>query len=640
MAEAPDSNDSQPAGNAMAMSMAMGAAAQNERVAAKTEAFLEEQTAVLRLQKEQMQEEADIHRWSLRIRHISDVMKVAFELSAAFIVVAIAIGVGAAIWNAANDKGVAIEAFSVPPDMAAKGLTGEVVAAKLLDRLSSLQAQTNSNRAPSSYANNWGSDIKVQIPDTGVSIGELNRYLRNWLGHETRISGEIYRIDSGIAVTARAGSDTSPTFQGKESDLDKLIQQAAESVYRSTQPYRYAVYLDAHNRAADAKAIYEQLLASGSREDRAWAYIGLDNQVVANGDFVGGTEDLRRTIAIDPQSLLAYENMANNEGTLQHDEQSLIATRQAVTIGQVGGDSSMDPASLPVRVLQDKGTLASALGDFGTQIEYDREVEELPDRSSLENAYESDMQACAALHDPGCVHMAREQLRPTTNSLLTLGRLANVQIADVFLEHWQAARADGLSLLSGLAKLGPQGQVFLRFSEFPLQAFTVANLGDLGGAGAMIDKTPSDCVVCLRLRGRIDALQHRWAAAEYWFSRAVVAAPSVPFGETDWGQMLLIKGDADGAIAKFTQAHAKGPHYADPLEMWGEALMLKNRSDLALAKFTEADKYAPNWGRLHLKWGEALLYTGLPEAAKKQFARATELDMPAKERAELIRVSG
>jgi hypothetical protein len=57
-------------------------------------------------------------------------------------------------------------------------------------------------------------------------------------------------------VTARAGSDTSPTFQGKEGDLDKLIQQAAEAVYRSTQPYRYAVYLDGHNRAAEAKTIY------------------------------------------------------------------------------------------------------------------------------------------------------------------------------------------------------------------------------------------------------------------------------------------------------------------------------------------------------------------------------------------------
>src|SRR5580704_14358635 len=246
MADESHETDSSAAGGSAALSMAFGMAAQNERVAAKVEAFVEQQTRVLRLQQEQMEEEAGIHRWSLRIRHFSDVMKVAFELSVAFIVVAIAAGIGAAIWTAASDKGVVIEAFSVPPDMSAKGLTGEVIAAKLLDRLSSLQAQTNSNRAPSSYANNWGSDIKVQIPDTGVSIGELNRYLRNWLGHETRISGEIYRTDSGIAVTARAGNNTSPTFQGKEGDLDKLIQQAAEAVYRSTQPYRYAVYLDAH----------------------------------------------------------------------------------------------------------------------------------------------------------------------------------------------------------------------------------------------------------------------------------------------------------------------------------------------------------------------------------------------------------
>jgi len=621
----------------MAMSMALGAMAQNERVAAKAEEFLEEQTAVLRLQKEQMQEEADIHRWSLRIRHFSDVMKVAFELSVAFIVVAIAVGIGAAIWNAASDKGVVIEAFSVPPDMTSKGLTGEVVAAKLLDRLSALQAQTNSNRAPSSYANNWGNDIKVQIPDTGVSIGEFNRYLRSWLGHETRISGEVYRTDPGIAVTARAGSDTSPTFQGKESDLDKLIQRAAEAVYRSTQPYRYAVYLDAHNRAAEAKAIYEQLLVGGSAEDRAWAYIGLDNQVVANGDFAGGTADLRRSIAIEQQLLLAYENIANNEGTLQHDEQSLTAIRQAVAIGQAGSDSSMDPASLPVRVLQDKANLVSALGDFGAEIEIDREIERLPDRNSLENAYEGDMQACAVLHDIGCVHMAREALRPTRDSLLMLGRMANIQLADIFLGHWQTAREEGDSLQPQLGKLGGQGQVFLQRTEYPFLAFIDANLGDFKGAHAMIDKTPDDCVACLRLRGRIDGLQHRWAAADYWFRRAVDAAPSVPFGYTDWGQMLLMKGDADAAIAQFAQARAKGPHYADPLEMWAEALMLKNRSDLALAKFAEADKYAPNWGHLHLKWGEALVYAGRLKLAKAQFARAAELDLSAKDRAELKR---
>lgn len=300
----------------------------------------------------------------------------------------------------------------------------------------------------------------------------------------------------------------------------------------------------------------------------------------------------------------------------------------------------MDPANLPTRLLQDKSNVAGSLGDFGAQIAYDREIEQLPDRSSLENAYESDIQACAALHDAGCVQMARESLRPTQDPVLMLGRAATLQLADIFLEHWQAVRNEGDALLPRLAKLGRPGQVFLQRTEYPFLAFVDGNLGDFKSAHAMIDKTPADCVVCLRLRGRIDALQHHWPSAQYWFARAVDAAPSVPFGETDWGQMLLMKGDFDDAIAKFTDAHAKGPHYPDPLEMWGEALMLKNRSDLALTKFAEADRYAPNWGRLHLKWGEALIYAGRTDAAKRQFARAAKLDLTAAEQTELKRVSG
>jgi len=78
---------------------------------------------------------------------------------------------------------------------------------------------------------------------------------------------------------------------------------------------------------------------------------------------------------------------------------------------------------------------------------------------------------------------------------------------------------------------------------------------------------------------------------------------------------------------KFKLANARGPHFADPLEMWGEALMLENRSDLALAKFEDANRYAPNWGRLHLEWGKALMYAGKKDQAKKQFAVASGLDL-------------
>jgi tetratricopeptide (TPR) repeat protein len=157
-------------------------------------------------------------------------------------------------------------------------------------------------------------------------------------------------------------------------------------------------------------------------------------------------------------------------------------------------------------------------------------------------------------------------------------------------------------------------------------------------AHAVIDRTPLDCYLCLRVRGKIDVQEQRWPGAAYWFARATRLAPSIPFAYLDWGAMLMAKGDLDDAIAKFSLAHDKAPHFADPLEMWGEALIAKNRSDLALAKFEEADKYAPSWGRLHLKWGEALLYTGRGGEAGKQFAIASKLDLSASDRTALARV--
>jgi tetratricopeptide (TPR) repeat protein len=141
------------------------------------------------------------------------------------------------------------------------------------------------------------------------------------------------------------------------------------------------------------------------------------------------------------------------------------------------------------------------------------------------------------------------------------------------------------------------------------------------------------------MRGSIDALQKNWRGAEYWFARAAAQAPSIPFAYTDWGAMLLHQGEFDAAIAKFTIAHQKGPHFADPLEMWGEALIAKNRSDLAVMKFAEANRYAPAWGRLHLKWGEALYWAGKKDEAKKQFAIAAGLDLTPSEKSELSKVS-
>src|SRR3569623_1620847 len=79
-----------------------------------------------------------------RVRYISDVLKLGFELAIAFIVIALAVGLGAAIWQAVHADGLVIETINVPAPMAEKGLSGPVIAAKLLDHLNAMQADTGS----------------------------------------------------------------------------------------------------------------------------------------------------------------------------------------------------------------------------------------------------------------------------------------------------------------------------------------------------------------------------------------------------------------------------------------------------------------------------------------------------------------
>ena len=77
--------------------------------------------------------------------------------------------------------------------MAQSGLTGQAIAAQLQDKLSAMQTATDSGRPAKSYASSWGDGIKVMIPNTGISVGDVYRTLAGWLGHQTHITGEVYR---------------------------------------------------------------------------------------------------------------------------------------------------------------------------------------------------------------------------------------------------------------------------------------------------------------------------------------------------------------------------------------------------------------------------------------------------------------
>jgi len=613
---------------------ALGAASR-----AKAEAYLDAQTHLARLQSQNLIEQNAFELSHLKWRRFGDQMRGVLYIFGVVVALAVMVALGAFVWAAADSRALVVEAFSVPPDFANKGLTGEVIASRVLDRLQAFQGETQSNRAPSSYANNWGNDIKVQIPDTGVSIGELNRYLHQWLGHETHISGEIYRTASGIAVTARAGASTSPTYSGSDADLDSLIEKAAESVYRATQPYRYGVYLSEHNRDKEARAVYDRLIAQGPSLERGWALIGLANDLQQNGKLSEAIDDLHRAIAERPDILLAYINLNNYESNLQHDDASLAALQEFLARAK-SGDASMGADDLAYNILLARQGIATGLGDFAQALSLTREGLRGPDRGGIhENLRVNIVLICAALHDAACAKRTFAELPPSTNANIQVNRFGSLQIARVSLHDWPGVLALEERETTLLHAIGGAGDFFIRELERPVAGLAEAELGHFAQAEALLRDCPADSDLCMRTRGAIRAAQKKWTAADYWFARAMHEAPHTPFGYEAWGEALLKKGDADRAIVQFEAANRVAPHFADPLEGWGEALILKNRSDLALAKFEEASTYAPNWSRLHLKWGEALWWSGKRDDARKQFAVASHLDLSTAEKRELVPMS-
>ena len=630
---------STPDASAAAVALALGRTSKGGKALdAEATTFLRKQSRLIDLQTEHLHEQRALQISLLRLGRWKGLVTLGLQAMTALVGLSIAAAVGAMAWSAHEDHGLAIAPFSVPPDLAQRGLTGQVVASRVLDRLSALQAETVSARPASTYANDWGDDVKVEIPETGVSVGELSRYLRQWLGGETRVTGEVVRIASGLSVTARAGQEPGRTVQGAEGDLDTLVAQAAEAVYATTQPYRYAVYLAGHGKADEALAAYIRLARTGSPEDRRWAYTGWSALLWDRGDNTGAVAVVREAQrrGLDLHDTGGELSLVNAEKALGHLEAETMDMRSGLARDRASRLHTIfvGPAARRVQA----AAIAGETGDFRRGAEGMGEVGDL-------NTEGGGMSATLTLtavsdlisdHDVSGARRRFDTLQPSAQT----GRTPFPFEAEAAgaLDDWPRyvalAEQQGRSPQTAGAAVR---DVFRRRGAAEL-ALGYVRAGRLADAEALLANTPLDNDPCVEARAVLAAAKGDWASADRWFAAYDRQAPDYPFGDADWGAALLGKGDLDGAIAKLALAHRKSPHFADPLEMWGEALMRKGEFAGAIAKFKEADKNAPRWGRNHLRWAEALAKLGRADEAKAQWRAAAGMDLSVSDRSELTRV--
>jgi Tfp pilus assembly protein PilF len=597
-------------------------------------AYLKAQRGLIEEQRHHLKEQFKLLRLGVWEKRLGILLRIA----TAAMGLAIAAGLGLMVWSASQSKDLLVEPFSVPPDLAARGQTGEAISAALLDELSSISRQSVGQRPAASYANNWEQqNLKVEVPETGVSLSELDRFLRARLGNDTHISGEIVRAGPDIRLTVRAGTFGAASVAGPESELDSLVHQLGEAVFRLTQTYRYGFYLSIHGRVEEAVAVYKAMAKTGPAWDRSWGYGGWSNVVADSAPLATRTSLMMQALELNQDNPLFVGTISLIDAAKSQPERIVRDTARASALLSGDGRQTVRADLLPVTRNRYQAAIAMAEDDFGKAGMLYSQVVRAGGTSAISIVSAPLAEAQTGAHD---LRAARATLAdPDTGNGVAPGNamLSNLRAGmavAVAGEDWAGVLTQAKAIDPLTAKY-PGLPSYLPTMTEPLIALARAHLGDIAGAEAAIAATPADCYLCLRMRATIAEVNGDRNGADAWFARAVQSNPSIALAESEWGAALLARGDTAGAIAKFKLANQKGPHFADPLEGWGEALMVQNRSDLAAAKFSQADAFAPHWGRLHLKWGEALTYAGKKEEAKKQFALAATLDLTAAERKEL-----
>jgi len=594
--------------------------------------------------------EAQTHHLGVQLRHlglkiVGERLRVLLQLLTAVGVAGLLVVVGFIVFDAMDDHGLVIESFATAPALTARGLTGEVLADQMLGRIAAIRRLANANSITVSddvRSGGGNAAVKLEIPETGLSLDQVQRFLHQALGHARRVTGAVRDDGQGhAAVEVQVSGGDPVTVEGASGDLDALMQQTAEKAFGVFDPVNYVLYLRGVGRSDDALVAAERNFKLGKTP------IDVSNglSLWANTDGDRRRALLRATLAAEtyPKGWAGWSESVAASRDLGHDEAALGFARRLIGV-HVGDQWRNHRPAFPYLIQRASGVIDRLLGDYGR-------LDQQLDRPAAAGDWRSPSDRYLEQMDPP---LGRHDCGPAEHELVFARTAGPPAPADELQARFGLAvcrgdwgeglavaqeRVSALETARASAQATSAGFVDQRLatSARPLLAQALSRNGRLAEAEALIAGAPLDCYLCVRVRGEIAAAKGDGPAVDRWFGEAVRQAPSLPFAYVEWARARLARGDAAGAIAKLRLAADKSPNFPDTREVWGEALVRQGEPSRALEQFQRAERLAPRWGRLHLAWGEALQGLGRPDQAARQFAEAAELDLSAADRADLVK---
>ena len=533
-----------------------------------------------------------------------------------------------AMVNASRSHALIVEPFHVPASLEARGLDGSVIAARMIDRFAVMRDQSDSSRAEDSYANGGDGDIKIAIPNTGVSVGEVWRYLRDWLGRDRRIGGDVMIVGDQIEITARISGGKGESFRAPLADPTPAINAAAASIFKQTQPYRYALVVAATKGPEAALPLMRDLAEQGNDvRERQWGYVGWDSLLSRQGRIDEAALRLRQGIALDPAFGKIYSNLGEDYVLMGQTEAAMAAFRKA--LGQLHSPVQSQLSPIGFDHVRDgtRSQFALAMGDAQAALGLQQHEGTLPEYNG--NARIARMNTLVNLARLGEFKRAAASLPMLPFADPALAGQAKLIASRFAREAGRPDKAVALIEQTIASVKLPEGKSLRDVA--PTGAAEYAEMlvaaGRAGDAAKAIAPTRGDCYPCLVVRGEMAAAQRDFAGATRWFAEAARQGPSLPQADYQWGRMLAANGNRPAALAHFAVAAKRGPNWYEPPFAAGRILIAANRFEEARVQLEKAHAAAPKRADVMLALGRAQWLKGNRKVALATWATARKLDL-------------
>ena len=576
----------------------------NPKVAEATLVFLQKQARMLEVQTAQAEAEQAVRLHHLhdqaregRLRRAGQSIRLGMQLFVALAASLAGIGVLVLIFDAVTSRSVVVGAFSTPAALAERGITGEAVASSVLDTLQSLQEATRTSHKGLETKNAWSSDIKVELPETGVSLGEIKRFLQQRFGHDVHVGGDLIQTDTGgLTMTVRGDGVAAKSFSGGAGDLGKLAASAAEYIYSRSQPDKFSLYLNQANRYTDNLAFLPGAFARATNDpDRARFMQNWANAYIGLGQMDQAAKKQRQTMLLDvAHSKQWWQGWAALVGIVAAADGEEAAWREghAMLQGLAASPKRDRPALLtlvnPAQLTWDLPLYTAALVEDaaynggagltgaidGPQIADAYVLLHDKDKAARYMAAsdpEDSMTKAQALLMQGYAALDRND---AAGAVAPLESFNKAWLTDPNVQYAYNDNACYLGLAYGLSgRKADAEDLFRRMAKTPWSR-------------------------CYAFQGDALAQTNDVAGAQRVWAEGIRLMPDLPHVYLHRGIWEASSGNLKAAEADVSTATANAPHFADPLKAWGDLLTSEGHAPDALHKYNEALKYAPNWPAL------------------------------------------